>query len=195
MQFGVEGMTCASCVARIEKALKTVPGVSDASVNPATERASVRHVAGAVDAAALMETVKSAGYNARQTVSDADNQRQDSRASEIRKLASSLGLAALLTLPIVVIEMGSHVVPAFHHWLMNAIGEENWRLQFVLATITLFGPGFRFFRKGLPALLSGAADMNALVALGAGAYTRPSLPLHRRCSQRVLRMSIMRRPR
>ncbi len=167
-ELAVEGMTCASCVARIEKALKTVPGVFDASVNLATQRASVRHVAGAVDAAALIEAVNSAGYDARRTVSDADSEWQDSRESEIRKLAWSFGLAALLTLPIVVIEMGSHVVPAFHHWLMNTIGEENWRLQFVLATIALFWPGYRFFRKGLPALLSGAADMNALVSLGAG---------------------------
>jgi len=168
-ELTVEGMTCASCVARIENALKTVPGVSDASVNLATERASVRHLAGAVDPAALIEAVKSAGYYARQAVSDADSQQQDSRESEIRKLAWSFGVATLLTLPIVVLEMGAHVVPAFHHWLANMIGEGNWRLQFMLATITLFGPGFRFFRKGLPALLSGAADMNALVALGAGA--------------------------
>ncbi|TIS75010.1 MAG: heavy metal translocating P-type ATPase, partial [Mesorhizobium sp.] len=90
-------------------------------------------------------------------------------------LSRSLTWAALLTLPVFVLEMGSHLVPAFHHWVMMTLGDWNWRLQFVLTTIVLFGPGLRFFRKGVPALLRGAPDMNALVALGSGAAWAYSL--------------------
>lgn len=176
IELAIEGMTCASCVARIEKALKTVPGVTEASVNLATERATVRIVAGTVEAAALDRAVTAAGYEARQILPDTDKDRErDGREAEIRTIARSLALAALLTLPVFILEMGSHLVPAFHHWVMMTLGDWNWRLQFVLTTIVLFGPGLRFFSKGMPALLRGAPDMNALVALGSGAAWAYSL--------------------
>jgi heavy metal translocating P-type ATPase len=170
LELAIEGMTCASCVARIEKGLKAVPGVTSASVNLATERASVRVVSGAVDETALQKAIAAAGYEARPISSeDAEDKERNRREAENRSLAWSLGLAAVLTLPVFVLEMGSHLVPAFHHWVMMTLGEWSWRLQFLLATIVLFGPGLRFFSKGLPALLKGAPDMNALVALGSGA--------------------------
>jgi heavy metal translocating P-type ATPase len=170
IDLAVEGMTCASCVARIEKALKAVPGVTAANVNLATERANVRVVAGAVDAADLEKAVAAVGYEARPITSAAsEDQEKAGREAEIRSLARSLGLAAVLTLPVFAVEMGSHLWPAFHHWVMMTLGDWSWRLQFVLAAIVLFGPGLRFFSKGVPALLKGAPDMNALVALGSGA--------------------------
>ncbi|AZO61845.1 MULTISPECIES: heavy metal translocating P-type ATPase [unclassified Mesorhizobium] len=168
LEFAIEGMTCASCVSRIEKALKAVAGVTDATVNLATERATVRVATGSVEAATLESAVAAAGYKAQQILSEQDRER-DGRAFEMHALSRSLTWAALLTLPVFVLEMGSHLVPAFHHWVMMTVGDWNWRLQFVLTTIVLFGPGLRFFRKGVPALLRGAPDMNALVALGSGA--------------------------
>ncbi|MBN9218532.1 MAG: copper-translocating P-type ATPase [Mesorhizobium sp.] len=176
IELALEGMTCASCVARIEKALKAVPGVTDASVNLATERATVRIVAGTIEPAALERAVAAVGYEARQILPGADKDRdRDGREAEIRVLGRLLALAALLTLPVFMLEMGSHLVPAFHHWVMMTLGDWNWRLQSVLTTIVLFGPGLRFFRKGMPALLRGAPDMNALVALGSGAAWAYSL--------------------
>jgi Cu+-exporting ATPase len=178
IEFAIVGMTCASCVARIEKALKAVPGVTEVSVNLATERATVRIIAGTTEAAALERAVAAAGYGARQILPDAKKDRdrdRDGRKAEIRVLGRMLALAALLTLPVFGLEMGSHLVPAFHHWVMMTLGEWNWRLQFVLTTIVLFGPGLRFFKKGIPALLRGAPDMNALVALGSGAAWAYSL--------------------
>ncbi|WP_245455962.1 heavy metal translocating P-type ATPase [Mesorhizobium sp. M7A.F.Ca.US.008.03.1.1] len=169
-ELAIEGMTCASCVSRIEKALKTVPGVVAASVNLATERATVRAIAGAVDTETLEKKIAAAGYQARAiSPESAGDQERSGREAEIRALTLVLGVAAVLTLPVFVLEMGSHLVPAFHHWVMMTLGDWNWRLQFVLTTIVLFGPGLRFFRKGIPALLKGAPDMNALVALGSGA--------------------------
>jgi Cu+-exporting ATPase len=176
VELAIEGMTCASCVARIEKALRSVPGVTEANVNLATERATVRTVAGAVDFPVLANAVSDAGYEARAVTTDgAENDGRKGREAEIRSLARALGVAALLTLPVFVLEMGSHLVPAFHHWVMMTLGDWNWRIQFVLTTLVLFGPGLRFFGKGVPALLKGAPDMNALVALGSGAAWTYSL--------------------
>jgi len=175
-ELAIQGMTCASCVARIEKALKAVPGVTEANVNLATERATVRLVTGAADAATLVKVVAATGYEARAVATDtAEDQVRKGRETEIRNLARALGIAAVLTLPVFILEMGSHLVPSFHHWVMMTLGAWNWRLQFVLTTIVLFGPGLRFFSKGVPALIKGAPDMNALVALGSGAAWTYSL--------------------
>ena len=79
-------------------------------------------------------------------------------------------LAALLTLPIFIVEMGGHIFPAVHHFIAQTLGiYDSWLLQFWLATAVLSGPGRGFFLKGFPALVRRAPDMNSLVALGAGA--------------------------
>ncbi|GAB5378267.1 MAG: heavy metal translocating P-type ATPase [Acuticoccus sp.] len=169
--LAIEGMTCAACVARVERALVAVPGVIGASVNLATERASVRHLDGAVEPAALIAAVDAAGYAARLAdAGAAADTADDRRAADIAALRRDVAVAATLTLPVFVMEMGSHAVPALHHAIDGTIGRQtSWIIQFVLTTLVLFGPGLRFFRKGLPALMRGGPDMNALVSLGAGA--------------------------
>jgi len=95
---------------------------------------------------------------------------EDSQARDIRNLKHSVAVSALFTLPIFILDMGAHFIPAFHEWQMQAIGQQPLHyLFFVLATVVLFGPGLRFFRQGLPALLRGGPDMNTLVMLGATA--------------------------
>jgi P-type Cu+ transporter len=171
-ELAVEGMTCASCVGRVGRALEAVPGVLDASVNLATERASVRHLAGAVTPADLEAAAGAAGYRVGPVVgaADAGDREAARRERETRSLRRSLLLAALLTLPVFVLEMGSHLVPGVHGWVMTTLGHrESWYVQFALTTLVLFGPGLRFFRKGVPALLRGAPDMNSLVAVGTAA--------------------------
>ncbi|MDX1000835.1 heavy metal translocating P-type ATPase [Sinorhizobium medicae] len=169
-ELGVEGMTCASCVSRVEKALKTVPGVKDASVNLATEKATVRIVSG-TPTLALEDAVRAAGYEVRRIAAHtpADDS-EDRRDRETNHLKMSLALSAALTLPLFVLEMGSHFIPTIHDWVMMNIGMgNNLVIQFVLATIVLFGPGLRFFSKGVPNLLRWTPDMNSLVALGTSA--------------------------
>ena len=79
-------------------------------------------------------------------------------------------IAAALTLPVFVMEMGGHLIPAFHHWQMATFGTFPLHLvQFLLTTAVLAGPGRVFFRLGVPALFKGAPDMNSLVAVGTGA--------------------------
>ncbi|CAN7607244.1 heavy metal translocating P-type ATPase [Ensifer adhaerens] len=171
IELAIEGMTCASCVARIEKALKAVPGVADASVNLATERASVRLTKGIATVASLEEAVCAAGYDAKRITGDENTDEEaEKRERESRRLSRALLVAAALTLPIFVLEMGSHFIPAVHDFVMINIGmQESWYLQFVLTTLVVFGPGLRFYQKGIPALLRLAPDMNSLVAIGTAA--------------------------
>ena len=171
VELSVSGMTCASCVGRVEKALKAVPGVSAATVNLATERAQIT-ATGGTSPNALIQAVAKAGYEAKvlsgeSSDTDAVAERQ---AAELKALKRALTVAAVFALPVFIMEMGAHLVPAFHHVIAESIGTQNsWYIQFVLSSIVLFGPGLRFFQKGIPALLRGAPDMNSLVAVGTSA--------------------------
>lgn len=171
IELSISGMTCASCVGRVEKALKSVPGVSDASVNLATERATV-HGFGNDLMPQLIAAVAAAGYKAAPvgSGSDAADREREAREAEQASLKRSVIIAAIATLPLLVIEMGSHLFPALHHVLASNIGEQPVRLfSFALASFVQFGPGLRFLQKGWPALLRGAPDMNSLVMLGTSA--------------------------
>lgn len=169
-ELAIEDMTCASCVGRVEKALAQTPGVIEAGVNLATERARIIHFAGVVSVADLEAAVVKAGYTSRRLSAESANtedQDNERREGEARSLRRALYTAAIFTLPVFILEMGSHVIPGMHDLVMRTLGQQmNWYIQFVLATIVLFGPGMRFFRKGIPALLRGAPDMNSLVSVG-----------------------------
>ncbi len=166
----VTGMSCASCTGRMERALAAVPGVTAASVNLAAESATVRHLAASGMPARLAAAVRAAGYEARPRSAETTRTRADEKAGEMAHLGRLTLIAAVLTLPVFVLEMGGHMIPAVHHWVMDTIGMwESWVIQFVLTTAVLFGPGLQFFRHGLPALARRAPDMNSLVAIGTGA--------------------------
>jgi Cu+-exporting ATPase len=169
-ELAIQDMTCASCVGRVEKGLRQVPGVIEASVNLATERARVRHLAGVVTIADLEAAIEKAGYSSRRVAAaagGAGDQDAERREAEGRELQRSLLIAAALTLPVFILEMGSHLVPSMHHWVVHTLGlQTSGYIQFALATLVLFGPGLRFFRKGVPALLRGGPDMNSLVSVG-----------------------------
>ena len=167
VELSVEGMTCASCVGRVERALQAVPGVSQATVNLATERATVRGVAAPE---ALLAAIDKAGYEARllDAVAGAPDEVTSARKDAERlALKRDLLLATALALPVFILEMGSHLIPALHHWVMENIGQgRSWTFQFLLTSLVLLVPGRRFYIKGLPALLRLAPDMNSLVAVG-----------------------------
>jgi Au+-exporting ATPase len=167
IELAIEGMTCASCIARVERALQSVPGVTEATANLATESASVRGVAAVDDLVAAVERI---GYRARPVDTLApggDDEAEARRDAERSTLKRDLRLAVLLALPVFVLEMGSHLVPAMHHWVATHVGiQQSWYLQFVLTTLVLAFPGRRFYTIGFPALLRLAPDMNSLVAVG-----------------------------
>lgn len=178
----VGGLSCASCVGRVERALAALPNVTRVSVNLVTGRAEIHHPEGSVTRADLEAAIAKAGYEAL-GAGDTDVSTTGApaatsptgalaarRTEEMRTLRRDLARAAILSAPIVVLDMGGHLAPAFAHALHGTFGATGLGLvQAVLATLVLAGPGARFFRQGLPALLRGHPDMNALVALGSGA--------------------------
>jgi Cu+-exporting ATPase len=165
----VGGMTCASCVGRVERALAAVPGVTEARVNLATERASVRVAAGTATADDLRAAIEGAGYDVIDTpqgASRADAER-DAREQDQTALRRRLLISAALTLPIVLLDMGAMVIPGAMDWLNGWMPvQARWLLFFALGTAIQFGPGLRFYRTGWAALRHGSPDMNTLVALG-----------------------------
>jgi Cu+-exporting ATPase len=160
LSLQIEGMTCASCVARVEKALLKVPGVIAAEVNLATEKAQVRLAAREIDMAAVVRAVERAGYAARSvtepgavaegTTEAAPNRH---RLPEWWPVAVAGVLSAPLVLPMFTALFG---LP----WMLP-----GW-LQLLLATPVQFWLGARFYRAGWKALRAGAGNMDLLVALG-----------------------------
>ncbi|ELM7238349.1 gold/copper-translocating P-type ATPase GolT [Salmonella enterica] len=165
----IEGMTCASCVARVEKGIKAVPGVTDATVNLATERATVR---GTASAEAVIAAIEKTGYEARpiETAGQGEDDSEEKKEAERVRLKRDLILASVLALPVFVLEMGSHLIPGMHEWVIKTIGlQQSWYWQFALTLLVLTLPGRRFYLKGFPALARLAPDMNSLVAVGTAA--------------------------
>lgn len=171
IELSITGMSCASCVGRVEKALAAVPGVMAASVNLVSERASVSALGGEI-LPQLIAAVTAAGYDAT-PVEDAGQSRdreQAARDAEQAGLKRAVIIAAVATAPLLAIEMSGHLHPPLHHWLAELFGDRPLKIiAFALASLVLFGPGRRFLGKGWAALLRGVPDMNSLVMLGAGA--------------------------
>ena len=154
VELQVDGMTCASCVARVEKALLKVPGVTTASVNLATEKASVGAL-GSVSFATLAAAIDKAGYAASPVV-DAAAPKPARRLPEWWPVAVASVLTLPLVLPMLLQLFGIHWMP------------DGW-VQLVLATPVQFWLGARFYRAGWKALKARAGNMDLLVALGTSA--------------------------
>ncbi len=173
-ELPVQGMSCASCVGRVERALKATPGVQDAHVNLITGRASVSYDPGTATPETLARAIEAAGYvvprahnviTAEPSVAPrveagvrAEAQAQ-AEAHEQRTMRRDFIVAAALSGPLLVLAMSHGAIPGtdglFGRWL-----------QFGLATPVVFGPGRRFLRLAWAALRHRAADMNTLVSLG-----------------------------
>ena len=170
LTLSLSGLSCAGCVRKVETALSKTEGVEQANVNFATSRAQV--MGENLDEAALIAAVESAGFSAERYDPAPDRAARDEaeKAREQAELKRQVILAAGLTLPVFVLEMGGHMIPGFHHFIMNTLGQTlSWSIQFVLTSLVLAFPGRRFFTLGGKALMRFAPEMNALVALGAGA--------------------------
>ncbi|MEZ4410636.1 MAG: cation transporter, partial [Polyangiales bacterium] len=158
-QIDIEGMTCAACVQRVEKVLKRVPGVSDATVNLATRRATI-DIDRQVTDAALVSAVERAGYAAKphktQSLSDAAPSSDEARRVVI---------AAALSVPLMVVAMVPAAQFTGHGWA-----------QLGLALAVLLGPGLGLSRAAVKSARHGEATMDTLVALGAWAAVGVSVP-------------------
>ncbi len=243
LSIPVEGMTCASCVRRVENAAAKVEGVAASSVNFATKKLTVeasdgfsaktlaaavkkigyevapeRHelfadgvksevdaerlkavleaiattLSAQVDASGkvmvegmggrreremLIKTARAAGFALSASRVQHDQVAHDHgghdhmhQPSDEVQLKRDVIIAATLTAPLFLLEMGGHVYEPMHHWLMGVIDAQNlYYIYFALSTAVIFGPGLRFLKSGFPALAHGAPEMNSLVALGVSA--------------------------
>jgi Cu+-exporting ATPase len=150
--IGIGGMTCASCVARVEKGLKKIPGVRSATVNLATESARIEAASGEVTDARLRRAVRDAGYEPRTPETQAEVGRESTWAGFM-----PVGVGLLLTTPL-VLPMLAELWG--QHWMLPA-----W-LQFALATPVQFVLGARFYKAGWHALKAFTGNMDLLVSLG-----------------------------
>ncbi|MCA9614698.1 MAG: heavy metal translocating P-type ATPase, partial [Myxococcales bacterium] len=167
--LSVRGMTCASCVGRVEKALAAVPGVEAATVNLASERATVRAVD--VPVATLIAAVTEAGYEAAALEASKASRSDvlaEAEAREDRTNRRDFVVAATLTAPLLVIAMSHGAIPGTDGPIAR------WA-QLALATPVIFGAGRRFFSGAWSALRHGTANMSTLVALGSFAAFAYSL--------------------
>ena len=158
VRLSIEGMTCASCVARVEKALKKVPGVASAEVNLATETVQVRLAGAGAEVGALTAAVAAAGY-----VAHALTAQDDSAAgpgAEPRNAWWPVAVSAVLSLPLVIPMIAS---------LFGAQWSLPGWLQLTFATPVQFWLGARFYRSGWKAVKARAGNMDLLVALGTSA--------------------------
>jgi P-type Cu+ transporter len=162
---GIEGMTCASCVSRVEKALQSIDGVTQAHVNLATEDAVIRYRPGLATDEAIRNAIESVGYSVTEL---RDNRERDARRDkDYTALKRKLITSAVLTAPIVALEMGLM-------WekfpLIHSLSHQTWNyILFVLTTPVLFWGGSRFFAGFWAVTKHFSADMNSLVAIGTSA--------------------------
>jgi len=157
LELSIDGMTCASCVGRVERALNKVPGVNSVSVNLANERAHVE-LLGQIDAQTLIDAVTKAGYHA--ALWQSDQPHTDTPTQHLQRERWALFLAIALALPLVLPMI---VEPFGVHWMLPA-----W-MQFALATPVQFLLGARFYVAAFKAVRAGAGNMDLLVALGTSA--------------------------
>lgn len=172
-ELPIAGMTCASCVRRVERALSAVPGVAEATVNLVTQRASVRFDAGVTEVGVLEEAVRAAGYSVPESVAagaatghtpraasgEGTQALDDAANAEQQELRRDVLVSAALSIPLLALAMSHGAIPGSE----GAWG--RWA-QLLLATPVVFGPGRRFLRPAWRALRHRAADMNTLVSIG-----------------------------
>jgi len=156
----IGGMTCASCVSRVEKALDKIPGVEAASVNLATEQARIRVHRGSSSLSDIIALVKKTGYEAKESSVRGNSDQKIGKsfwaADGLGRVILSFALSAPLFLPMFFMPFGIH-------WSLS-----GW-WQFALATPVQFILGWRFYVAGYKSVMAGAGNMDLLVALGTSA--------------------------
>ncbi len=152
--FPVEGMSCASCVSRVEKKLRGLEGVMSAEVNLATERAAVEYIPSLVGLQDFQEALKALGYTLTAPKEVGGEAEEDRQAAESRKMAFRFGVSAALT---VVVMVGGMAAGLSHAW------------QLALATPVQLWGGALFYRGAYKGLRHGTVDMNTLVVVGTSA--------------------------
>lgn len=168
----IEGMTCASCSAAIERTLKKQVGVTSISVNLATNKASLSYDPALIKMNQIKAAVDKAGYKATEASVtkdvDADTLRREAR---LKSMTFRLVLATVFGLPLLYMAMG-HMIPGLNLWLPTLLKHHMYPLNFALTQVFLTLPilyaGRKFFTIGFKTLSKGSPNMDTLVAIGTG---------------------------
>ena len=163
----VRGMTCASCVKRVEDALKSSEGVADAAVNLATEQATIRYFPSIVTVNDIRKIVRDAGYEIPEAPSPEEyvDRERASRGREMRDLVIKFAVSGAVATVIMVLMFFGQYIPGLSSLSMEQV---NW-IGLILATPVQFWIGWRFYKGAFAALRHGTADMNVLIAVGTSA--------------------------
>jgi Cu+-exporting ATPase len=170
-ELAITGMTCASCVARVEKVLRQSLGVASAHVNLATERASVDLCIGETNIQELIGALVKAGYGAHEVAKGtlAEEREREARETELKSLKRSMLTAIAFTIPLVLVAM-LRMVPTIQMSMLAMLSERGWvTVELLLASPVIFYAGLRFYRTGWGELRHLNPGMNTLVMLGANA--------------------------
>ena len=169
VRFLVQGMTCANCTTRIERALKRVEGVVDATANLATDRATVHYAPTATNPNIFKAAIHDAGYKVlKETSGQAFTEQSETvRERELRLIRRDLIVAIAFTTPLLLLSMLPMAIPSLFEWLDTWTSERTINLvSFVLASLVQFGPARRFYRPGWESLRQLSPDMNSLIMIG-----------------------------
>nr|WP_300003723.1 heavy metal translocating P-type ATPase [Tissierella sp.] len=156
--FLIEGMTCAACSTRIDKALNKVEGIEKANVNLATNKASVEFKSGILSDEDIVQIIDKAGYKAEVEIDRDLDREKELREKEIKSLKTSFIWSAVLTVPL-------FLAMFFHMAGIDNLLTNGW-FQFVLATPVQFVIGYRFYNGAYKALRGGGANMDVLIVMG-----------------------------
>ena len=172
--FSVGGMTCSACSAAVERAVRRLPGIGEASVNLVTGTLTLTYRPDVLRVSGIREAVEKAGYTLSDppaTAFDKTDAADNAAARETRALRIRLWVAILFSLPLLYLAM-SHMIPGVNLPLPTAVRPHDHPLTFGLVQLVLTLPvviaGFRFYRNGFRTLLHGAPNMDSLVAIGTG---------------------------
>lgn len=169
--IGIDGMSCAACVGRVERAIGQLPGILDANVNLASERASISYLSDGLSPTQISDAITAAGYEVHEVggAAAARDREQMARDTEVTGLRRDVAIAAAFTLPLIFVAMG-RMVPGLDDGMLAILAERGWMVvEFVLVTPVLFYAGRRFIRLGFAEFRHFSPGMNSLVMLGASA--------------------------
>ena len=165
-EIPVIGMTCGSCVSRVERALNKQPGMVKASVNLTTQKAFVEFLSDTLSVPRIHQAIRDAGYEPQEPDANSETEEQDREGIDLRR---KVLFAAALTIPIVLIAMGK-MIPALEALYVSVLPHRGWMaIEWLLTTPVLFYAGLRFFRSGYTELRHANPGMNSLVMIGTSA--------------------------
>jgi len=165
-EIPVVGMSCGSCVSRIEQSLNKQPGMVKASVNLTTRKAFVEFLSDTLSVPQIHQAIRDAGYEPQEPDASSETEEQDREGIDLRR---KVLFAAALTIPVVLIAMGK-MIPALESLYSSLLPHRGWMaIEWLLTTPVLFYAGLRFFRSGYSELRHANPGMNSLVMIGTSA--------------------------